>query len=64
MKAYSIIEFFSDGPISVGRMFINSINKLLRIGGVHNPSLVNPSLADLDCDSDLEDESSGNIHNN
>lgn len=48
-----------NGPISVGRMFINSINKLLRIGGVHNPSLVNPSLADLDCDSDLEDESSG-----
>ena len=51
----------TDGPISVGRMYINSISKLLRIGGIHNPSLVNPSLADLDCDSDLEDESSGNV---
>lgn len=48
-----------DGPIAVGRMCINSISKLLRIGGVQNPSLVNPSLADLDCDSDLEDETSG-----
>lgn len=49
----------TDGPIAVGRMYINSISKLLRIGGVQNPSLVNPSLADLDCDSDLEDETSG-----
>lgn len=48
-----------NGPITVGKMYINSVNKLLRIGGLQNPSLVNPSLADLDCDSDLEDESSG-----
>lgn len=48
-----------NGPIAVGRMQINSISKLLRIGGLNNPTLVNPSLADLDCDSDNEDESSG-----
>ena len=45
-------------------MYINSISKLLRIGGQHNPTMVNPSLADLDCDSDLEDETSGNLNTN
>ena len=45
----------------MGRMQINSISKLLRIGGLNNPTLVNPSLADLDCDSDNEDESSGTV---
>ena len=58
------IGIFSDGPIAVGRMYINSISKLLRIGGQHNPTMVNPSLADLDCDSDLEDETSGKLGTN
>lgn len=51
-----------NGPIPVGRMYINSIGKLLKVGS--SPSntqstLVNPSLADLDADSDMEDEHSG-----
>ena len=61
---HCIVFFFSDGPIAVGRMYINSISKLLRIGGQHNPTMVNPSLADLDCDSDLEDETSGKLGTN
>lgn len=48
-----------NGPIPVGRMYLNSVNKLMKIGGVHNSTLVNPSLADLDADSDIEDDGSG-----
>lgn len=44
-----------NGPIPVGRMYINSINKLQRIGGTNNNTQANPSLADID-DSDIEDE--------
>ncbi|WAR00741.1 TPGS2-like protein [Mya arenaria] len=49
-----------DGPIPVGRMYLNSMNQLLKVGGSVNSTLVNPSLADLDMDSDTEDEHSGN----
>ncbi|XP_052792461.1 tubulin polyglutamylase complex subunit 2-like isoform X2 [Mya arenaria] len=49
-----------NGPIPVGRMYLNSMNQLLKVGGSVNSTLVNPSLADLDMDSDTEDEHSGN----
>ncbi|KAL4228178.1 Tubulin polyglutamylase complex subunit 2 [Mactra antiquata] len=45
-----------NGPIPVGRMYLNGINKLLKLGGSTSNTLVNPSLADLDGDSDLEDD--------
>ena len=53
-----MIAFITDGPIPVGKMNVNGISKLMKIGGTAG-SLVNPSLADLDYDSDKEDESSG-----
>ena len=51
---------WTDGPIPVGRMHLNSMAKLLKVGGEVNKTLVNPSLSDLDMDSDCEDETSGN----
>ncbi|KAH3834213.1 tubulin polyglutamylase complex subunit 2-like isoform X2 [Dreissena polymorpha] len=48
-----------NGPIPVGRMHLNSMAKLLKVGGEVNKTLVNPSLSDLDMDSDCEDETSG-----
>ncbi|XP_060583884.1 tubulin polyglutamylase complex subunit 2-like isoform X2 [Ruditapes philippinarum] len=48
-----------NGPIPVGKMYLNSISKMLKFGGSTNNTLVNPSLADLDADSDNEDETSG-----
>ena len=51
--------YLLDGPIPVGKMIINRIANLAKIGGNNNGSMATPSLADLDCDSDMEDESSG-----
>lgn len=51
--------YITDGPIPVGRMYLNSVNLLQKVGGNTNQTLVNPSLSDLDMDSDNEDETSG-----
>ncbi|XP_045215779.2 tubulin polyglutamylase complex subunit 2-like isoform X1 [Mercenaria mercenaria] len=48
-----------NGPVPVGRMYLNSVSKMMKFGGPANNTLVNPSLADLDADSDAEDETSG-----
>lgn len=45
----------------MGKLFINPISDLVRIGGGTSKSInsVNPSLLDIEGDSDLEDETSG-----
>lgn len=48
-----------DGPIPLGKLHINKLSQLTRIGGSIAPSHVNPTLADLDGDSDTEDPVSG-----
>ncbi|KAL3866489.1 hypothetical protein ACJMK2_043783 [Sinanodonta woodiana] len=48
-----------NGAIPVGRIYINSVSSLLRIGDSSTTSYVNPSLHDLDPDSDGEEERSG-----
>ncbi|XP_033742972.1 tubulin polyglutamylase complex subunit 2-like isoform X4 [Pecten maximus] len=48
-----------NGPQPLGKMRINRVSQLVRIGGTAPTSHVNPSLADLEGDSDQEDEVSG-----
>ncbi|KAK3098945.1 hypothetical protein FSP39_024541 [Pinctada imbricata] len=48
-----------NGPIQLGKLHINRVNQLIRVGGNQATSHVNPTLADLEGDSDLEDEVSG-----
>lgn len=48
-----------NGPIPLGKLHINKLSQLTRIGGSIAPSHVNPTLADLDGDSDTEDPVSG-----
>jgi len=43
----------------LGRLHINRVSQLTKIGGSQTTSHVNPSLADLEGDSDCEDEVSG-----
>jgi len=43
----------------VGHMHLNTVSQLQKVGGNTNTTLVNPSLSDLDIDSDNEDGSSG-----
>lgn len=45
-----------NGPIPVGKMYVNGIAQLARIGTTGSSGSANPSLADLNCDSDTEDE--------
>ncbi|XP_021346030.1 tubulin polyglutamylase complex subunit 2-like isoform X3 [Mizuhopecten yessoensis] len=48
-----------NGPQPLGKMRINRVSQLVRIGGTVQTSQVNPSIADLEGDSDQEDEVSG-----
>lgn len=48
-----------NGPIPLGKLHINKLSQLTRIGWSIAPSHVNPTLADLDGDSDTEDPVSG-----
>ncbi|XP_062574539.1 tubulin polyglutamylase complex subunit 2-like isoform X4 [Saccostrea cucullata] len=48
-----------NGPIPLGKLHINRLSQLTRIGGSIAPSHVNPTLADLEGDSDTEDQASG-----
>ena len=52
---------FPDGPIPLGKLHINKLSQLTRLGGSIAPSHVNPTLADLDGDSDTEDPVSGEM---
>ncbi|KAJ8304529.1 hypothetical protein KUTeg_018112 [Tegillarca granosa] len=45
-----------NGPMPIGRLHINRINQLVRIGGSNSTSHVNPTLQDLENDSDHENE--------
>ena len=62
-QVYNKSEYYiiSDGPIPVGKMYLNSVSKMMKFGGSTNNTLVNPSLADLDADSDNEDDNSGKL---
>lgn len=53
------IIIFSDGPTPVGKLFINRVSQLTRIAGNVAASHVNPTLLDLEGDSDNEDEATG-----
>lgn len=57
----TIIMSIIDGPTPVGRLLINRVSQLSRIAGNVAPSHVNPTLLDLEADSDNEDEATGNI---
>ncbi|KAJ8304531.1 hypothetical protein KUTeg_018114 [Tegillarca granosa] len=48
-----------NGPMPIGRLHINRINQLVRIGGSNSTSHVNPTLQDLENDSDHENEVPG-----
>lgn len=48
-----------NGPQPLGKMRINRVSQLVRVGGSVPTSQVNPSLVDLEGDSDQEDEVSG-----
>ncbi|XP_061172313.1 tubulin polyglutamylase complex subunit 2-like isoform X1 [Saccostrea echinata] len=48
-----------NGPIPLGKLHINRLSQLTRVGGSIAPSHVNPTLADLEGDSDTEDQASG-----
>ena len=53
------IIMFSDGPTPVGKLYINRVSQLTRIAGNVAASHVNPTLLDLEGDSDNEDEATG-----
>lgn len=53
------IIIFSDGPTPVGKLYINRVSQLTRIAGNVAASHVNPTLLDLEGDSDNEDEATG-----
>ena len=50
----------SDTRIPVGRLDINPLEKLVRVGSSSSSDSTTPSLGDLDMASDLFDNDSGN----
>ncbi|XP_071168630.1 tubulin polyglutamylase complex subunit 2-like isoform X1 [Mytilus edulis] len=48
-----------NGPTPVGKLYINRVSQLTRIAGNVASSHVNPTLLDLEADSDNEDEATG-----